>query len=52
MTCDEVREQIPSYALGALGRRERARLEAHLDGCPECSGELTKSLNRDGISPP
>ena len=45
MTCEWAREQIPSYVLGALGPRERARVEAHLTRCPECTRELQGSLD-------
>lgn len=36
--CDQFRELMEAYALGALDPEERAALEAHLaTGCPECS---------------
>jgi hypothetical protein len=38
--CREWRESLGAYALGQLGRDERAGLEAHLDGCPQCRAEL------------
>jgi anti-sigma-K factor RskA len=35
--CDQFRELIEAYALGALDAEDRAALEAHLaTGCPEC----------------
>jgi anti-sigma factor RsiW len=35
--CDQFRELIEAYALGALDPEDRAALEAHLaTGCPEC----------------
>jgi hypothetical protein len=43
MTADhgrEWRELLGAYALGHLGEDERAGLEAHLEGCPECRAEL------------
>jgi anti-sigma factor RsiW len=36
----EVRELLPDYLHGRLGGTERERVEAHLAGCAECSGEL------------
>jgi anti-sigma factor RsiW len=38
--CYEWRESLGAYALGELSREERAGLEAHLDGCPDCRAEL------------
>ena len=36
--CDQFRELIEAYALGALDPQDRAALEAHLAaGCPECA---------------
>jgi anti-sigma factor RsiW len=43
MTADhsrEWRESLGAYALGQLSDDERAGLEAHLEGCPECRAEL------------
>jgi hypothetical protein len=37
--CRQWRESLGAYALGHLGDEERASLEAHLDGCPECRAE-------------
>jgi hypothetical protein len=42
MTADDCREwriSLGAYALGQLDERERAALEAHLAGCPECRAE-------------
>ncbi|MGE5283153.1 MAG: anti-sigma factor family protein [Chloroflexota bacterium] len=38
--CREWRESLGAYALGQLPEGERAGLEAHLEGCPDCRGEL------------
>jgi anti-sigma factor RsiW len=37
MDCEQVREQLEAYALGALEPEERDRVARHLAGCPECS---------------
>jgi anti-sigma-K factor RskA len=36
MNCEEVREELDSYALGAVERKEARRLESHLKSCPQC----------------
>src|SRR5436190_231315 len=36
MDCEQVREQLEAYALGALEPDERDRVARHLAGCPEC----------------
>lgn len=38
--CREWRESLGAYALGQLAEEERIALEAHLEGCAECRGEL------------
>ena len=38
--CREWRESLGAYALGRLANGERAALEAHLEGCAACRGEL------------
>jgi hypothetical protein len=38
--CRDWRELLGVYALGQLEGDERAGLEAHLDGCPQCRAEL------------
>jgi anti-sigma factor RsiW len=38
--CREWREALGAHALGQLSEEERAALEAHLEGCSECRGEL------------
>ncbi len=42
--CRDWRESLGAYALGHLSSEERAGLEAHLEGCPECRAEV-KSLS-------
>lgn len=46
--CREWRQSLGAYALGHLSTDERAGLEAHLDGCPDCRAEAEslKSLGR------
>jgi hypothetical protein len=39
-SCREWRESLGAFALGQLPEGERAALEAHLEGCPECRAEL------------
>jgi anti-sigma factor RsiW len=39
--CREWRESLGALALGQLPEEERAALEAHLEGCPECRAELS-----------
>jgi hypothetical protein len=41
--CRDWRESLGAYALGHLPADERAGLEAHLEGCPDCRAEV-KSL--------
>jgi anti-sigma factor RsiW len=39
--CDQFRELIEAYALGALDPEERSQLEAHLaTGCADCAKAL------------
>jgi len=39
-SCREWRESLAAHALGTISERERAALEAHLEGCPACRAEL------------
>jgi hypothetical protein len=39
VNCEEVRDILDDWADGLLASAEAARLEAHLEGCPECSRE-------------
>ena len=38
--CRDWRESLGAYALGRLSADERAGVEAHLEGCPECRAEV------------
>ena len=40
LVCRDAVELITDYLEGALGERERTRLEHHLSGCPHCSEYL------------
>ncbi len=37
--CRQWRESLGAYALGQLADEDRARVEAHLQGCPACKAE-------------
>jgi anti-sigma-K factor RskA len=36
MDCDQVREQLDAFAVGALEPDEQREIERHLEGCPDC----------------
>jgi hypothetical protein len=42
MSCDEVQELLPLYALGALDQGEAEAIAAHLPLCPSCSADLVR----------
>lgn len=42
MTCQDARELFSAHVDDALAPEERAGLEAHLAGCPECRRELAR----------
>jgi hypothetical protein len=49
MDCGRARELLEAYALGALNEDERAEVERHLEGCPDCrelAGELDALAHR------
>ena len=37
MDCKQAREQLASYALGALDSSEQRAIERHLESCPDCT---------------
>jgi anti-sigma factor RsiW len=60
LVCQQAVELITDYLEGALSRRERRRLEAHLRSCPNCATyleqikmtiELTGSIEPDDLTP-
>jgi len=42
MTCDAVRKLIPLYFYGELPAGEEDRVEAHLQECAACAGEMDR----------
>jgi len=40
MNCEEVRDNLGAYALGALDAQMRARIAQHVGNCPDCRAEL------------
>ena len=60
LTCRELVELVTEYLDGSLSRRDRARFEAHLDGCTNCTEyveqfretiRLTGTLRESDVSP-
>lgn len=60
MACRELVELVTDYLEGNLSRRDRARFEAHIDGCPNCTRyleqfretiRLTGTLRESDVSP-
>jgi anti-sigma factor RsiW len=60
MVCQQAVELLTDYLDGALTRRQRRRLEKHLDGCPNCSAyldqiritiRLSGAIDVDALSP-
>lgn len=42
LVCQELVEMVTDYLEGALPRRDRLRLEAHLADCPHCTEYLAQ----------
>jgi anti-sigma factor RsiW len=60
LTCQELVELVTDYLEGTLPRRDRARFEAHIAGCTNCSAyveqfretvRLTGTLRESDVSP-
>lgn len=60
LVCQQAVELLTDYLDGALSRRQRRRLEQHLEGCPNCSAyldqirttiRLTGAVDVDALSP-
>jgi anti-sigma factor RsiW len=60
LVCQQAVELVTDYLDGALSRRDRRRLEAHLKHCPNCSAyfeqirttiRLTGTIEPDDLSP-
>jgi len=50
LACREVVELVTDYLEGALPRRERRRLRAHLSGCEHCSEYLRQMRETIALS--
>ena len=42
MVCREIVEAVTDYLEGTMSGRDRARFEAHLEGCPHCRAYLAQ----------
>ncbi|HWE58028.1 MAG TPA: zf-HC2 domain-containing protein [Acidimicrobiales bacterium] len=60
IVCQQAVEMVTDYLEGALSRRDRRRLEAHLRVCPNCAAyleqirltiELTGTVEAEDLSP-
>jgi anti-sigma factor RsiW len=60
LTCIELVELVTDYLDGALSRRDRARFEEHIRGCPHCTEylaqfrltiTLTGTLREEDVTP-
>jgi anti-sigma factor RsiW len=60
LTCVELVELVTDYLDGALSRRDRARFEAHIEACGNCTEyleqfrrtiELTGTLREEDVEP-
>ena len=50
LTCPEARARIEAYLEGALGKEERARVEAHLASCSACAAHVTRTAVLGGAT--
>ncbi len=60
LVCQQAVELVTDYLEGALSRRDRRRLERHLQACPNCSAyleqirttiALTGAIEPDDLTP-
>jgi anti-sigma factor RsiW len=60
LVCQELVELVTDYLEGSLSKRDRARFEAHLAGCPHCTVyveqfretlRITGTLRETDVSP-
>ena len=42
LTCRELVELVTEYLDGSLSRRDRARFDRHIAGCPNCTAYLAQ----------
>lgn len=47
--CDLIRVSLGAYAVDALDPAERKHVEAHLEGCADCTGELAQLRDVAGL---
>ncbi len=50
LACQQAVELVTDYLEGALSRRDRRRLEAHLRGCPNCAAYLEQIRRTIAVS--
>ena len=60
LACRELVELVTEYLDGSLSRRDRARFDAHIAGCPNCTAyleqfretiRLTGTLRAEDVEP-
>jgi len=49
MSCRKTRSELAAFVDGALEGRARARVEAHLAGCPGCAAEAARLRRLNGL---
>ena len=51
MNCDQVRDQLEAYVLGALEADEQTDVEQHLSGCPDCRRLAQELMETTSLMP-
>ena len=51
MDCEQIREQLEAYVLGALDPQEHAELQAHVADCPDCRQLVRELADTAGVLP-